>query len=324
MFKTTSFFLFSFFIILGVLSGPAMGRENKEEVIIVINNWTSQIALSNILKEILVTHGVSVSLKTVKVEDQWGELARGWSDVQLEVWQGTMEDKFQKLTKSGKFIDAGSHMATTREDWWYPSYVKKLCPGLPDWKALRNCAKIFETASSKGKGRYLGGPWEKPDKARIRALGLDFIIERAKTSDGLWVALKKAVKEKKPILLFNWTPNWVGHKYKGEFVNFPKFDPKCETDPSWGISKKWKYDCGNPRSGWLKKAVSNNLSKKSKCAFSIVKKMSFTNSEIAKLAFEVNSKGLTYQSVAKEWVLRNPKKWKSWLPSFCHAKEEKH
>lgn len=89
--------------------------------------------------------------------------------------------------------------------------------------------------------------------ARVRTLGLNFIIERAKKGNDLWVELEKAYKKKNPIILFNWTPNWVESKYKGNFVNFPDWDPKCETDSSWGVSKKWKYDCGNPKAGWFKK-----------------------------------------------------------------------
>jgi hypothetical protein len=30
-------------------------------------------------------------------------------------------------------IDAATHDAKTREDWWYPSYVEDVCPGLPDF-----------------------------------------------------------------------------------------------------------------------------------------------------------------------------------------------
>ena len=44
----------------------------------------------------------------------------------------------------------------------YPNWVadKGLCPGLPDWTALKNpdCAKNFATPDSGGKGRMLEGP----------------------------------------------------------------------------------------------------------------------------------------------------------------------
>ena len=62
----------------------------------------------------------------------------------------------------------------------YPNWVveKGLCPGLPDWTALKNpdCAKNFTTPDSPdGKGRMLEGPqtWHGDlIPQRIDALGL--------------------------------------------------------------------------------------------------------------------------------------------------------
>ncbi|MBK24723.1 MAG: glycine/betaine ABC transporter substrate-binding protein [Halobacteriovorax sp.] len=308
---------------LGLSLGP-LSLASEKEVVIVKNNWTSQIVLSEILSGIYKKHGIKSRFKKLPVDEQWGELSRGWSDVQVEVWEGTMADKFEKLTSEGKMLGAGTHDAKTREDWWYPLYVKELCPGLPDWKALKKCSSVFATSSSGGKGRYLGGPWEKPDKARVRALGLNFILERAKDSDGLWAALDKAFKKNKPILLFNWTPNWIEHKYKGEFVEFPEYDPKCETDPSWGVSKEWKYDCGNPKNGWLKKASSKRLKESFPCAHEILKRFNFKNEQIAKLAFEVDSNKKDVSKVAARWVKENKMIWENWIPSSCPAKGGKH
>ena len=50
----------------------------------------------------------------------------------------------QRLDKGG-LLDWGDHEARTLEDMGYPNWVadKGLCPGLPDWTALKNpaCAK---------------------------------------------------------------------------------------------------------------------------------------------------------------------------------------
>ena len=29
------------------------------------------------------------------------------------------------------------------EEWWYPTYMKEKCPGLPNWEALNDCAEAF-------------------------------------------------------------------------------------------------------------------------------------------------------------------------------------
>jgi glycine betaine/proline transport system substrate-binding protein len=246
-------YLFSAFFTASYPQSNAGLSTKPQKIIIIQNDWTSQIVLAHILQAIYKKMQIPTQLKTLTTEEQWGQLSRGWVHIQVEVWQGTMEKMLKRLVKTGQVIEAGTHQAHTREDWWYPLYVKKLCPGLPHWKALKKCAHLFKTNPTDKRGRYLGGPWEKPEKARIRALDLPYRIERVKHSDELWRELETHVRQKRPILLFNWTPNWVEAKYPGEFVDFPDYDPLCETDAKWGHSSRWKYDCGNPKSGWLKK-----------------------------------------------------------------------
>jgi glycine betaine/proline transport system substrate-binding protein len=228
-----------------------------------------------------------------------------------------MENMLNKLVKTGEILEAGTYDAVTREEWWYPYYVEEKCPGLPDWKALKKCAHLFSENGLEKMGRYLGGPWEKPDRARVRALGLNFKIERVKKGDDLWVELEKAYRVKKPIILFNWTPNWIESKYKGKFVNFPEYHPKCETEPSWGISKKWKYDCGNPKAGWLKKVVWKGVLEKWPCALKVLRNFNFNNLMIAKLSSLVDSDKLSYPDAAVLWMKENVNVWKKWIPKNC-------
>jgi glycine betaine/proline transport system substrate-binding protein len=237
--------------------------------------------------------------------------------VQLEVWEGTMKKYFDLAVKSGKAIDGGSHPAKTREDWWYPAYVEKVCPGLPKWEALRDCFSKFRRKGEGTKGVYFDGPWEKPNRARIRALEMNFKVIKKKKGDGLWDELAKSFKKKEPIVLFNWTPNWVEAKYDGKFIEFPAWEKKCETEASWGISKKWKYDCGNRKDGWLKKLVSSNLPKLNKCAFEIVKNFSLTNKMIAKAAYFVKVDKMSVEDAAKAWSKKYQEQLNAWVPSSC-------
>jgi len=285
-------------------------------VILAKNNWTSQIVLSHILQEIYLRYGIHSELKPMSEPKQWPKISRGWIHVQVEVWQGTMEDKFLKYTKMGTMIDMGDHNAKTREEWWYPLYVEKLCPGLPDWKALKNCSHVFNTPLSKGKGVYISGPWEKPELQRIKALGLNFIVDRVNKADDLWVRLERAKSRNQAILLFNWTPNWVEAKHKGRFVEFPKFEKACETQKEWGINIERKYDCGNPKDGWLKKVAWKGLSE-NKCAYDILKNMSFTNEQIAKVSHYVDGKNMSHAEASLKWISENKRIWNKWITKSC-------
>ena len=295
-------------------------KHDPEVIVIVTNDWTSQIVLSHVLKNIYDRQGYPARLKSLETAEQWGFLSRGRAHVQVEVWEGTMAKMLKRLVDSGEVVVAGTHDATTREDWWYPNYVEGLCPGLPDWRALKNCAHVFSTPSTGKKGRYLGGPWEKPDKARVRALDLDFVIERVKKGSDLWVALENAYSEKRPIILFNWTPNWVEAKYEGKFVEFPPHDPRCETDASWGVSNKWKFDCGNPKTGWLKKLAWKGMPRKWPCAYQILERFNLSNKMIADASAYVHVERMSHKKAAAAWMTENADVWRTWIPKHCKAR----
>ena len=291
---------------------------NQSPIKIATNNWTSQIVLSHVLGQILTNSGHKVEYVSSATKSQWFRLGSGGLHVQTEVWQGTMADKFNGMVKEGKIIDAGAHDANTREEWWYPEYVEQLCPGLPDWKALLKCSKVFSSDGT-DKGLYVTGPWGKPDQTRIRALGLNFRVKKVKSGDALWEELKKANETKKPILMFNWTPNWVEAIYKGKFVEFPDWTQECVSKPEWGLSKDYLYDCGNPKKGWLKKAVWSGMPEKWPCAFDIVKNMNFDNANIAKLAAWVDVEKMTAEKAASKWIKENKDKWQGWKTANCKS-----
>ena len=110
---------------------------------ILLNNWTSQLVLSHVTGRIFEEMGYEVIYQQSSVNEQWGALSHGAVHMQIEVWQGTMADDFQRLVESQSILDMGAHQATTREEWWYPDYVEEQCPGLPDWRALKKCAALF-------------------------------------------------------------------------------------------------------------------------------------------------------------------------------------
>ncbi|KZN32366.1 hypothetical protein N474_11325 [Pseudoalteromonas luteoviolacea CPMOR-2] len=291
---------------------------SSQPIRVVVNDWSSQRILANIAGEIFLRLGYEVELINISVDVQWYLLKTNRVDLQLEIWEGTMEDKYEQLHQAGDLIDLGDYSVTTREDWWYPLYVKSMCPGLPDWKALKQCFGIFASPSSRGKGVYIAGPWEKPDRARIKALGLNFIVEQVNDDTELWKQLKQAVSKRKPVLIFNWTPNWVGAVYPGEFVEFPEHSVECETEPEWGINSTLVHDCGNPKSGWLKKVSSRRFVKLFPCLAQSIERFDLTNEEIEQLSAQVNRELLSPKQVAQRWVKSHRKRWEQ-LFSECKA-----
>ncbi|MGB9141271.1 MAG: ABC transporter substrate-binding protein [Aestuariivirga sp.] len=295
-------------------SPMAFSADSADPIKIITNNWTSQLVLSNVVGQILQSQGLNVEYKSSDTQLQYTALVAGDMDFQVEVWEGSQAESFNKAVAGGA-LDLGSHEAVTREDWWYPSYMNDMCPGLPDWKALDACAAKLATAETGTKGRFVGPPadWGKHYSERIQALKMNFQEVPVGQAATLWAELQAAYDRKEPVVLFNWTPNFIEAKFKGQFVEFPEYAPECFSDPKWGSNPDAIYDCGAPAKGYLKKAGSKQLMEKWPHAAEILKKVNFTNPQIAAAAAMVDVDGMTPEDAAKKWVSENESTWKAWV-----------
>ena len=308
------FFAGVFGLALVAAAPTAFSADSTDPIKIITNNWTSQLVLSNVVGLVLQAQGLNIEYKSSDTQLQYTALAAGDMDFQVEVWEGSQAESFNKAVEGGA-IDLGAHEAVTREDWWYPSYMNEMCPGLPDWKALDACAAKLATAETDGKGRFVGPPadWGKHYSERIQALKMNFQEVPVGQAATLWAELQAAYDRKEPVVLFNWTPNFIEAKFEGQFVEFPTYEAACFSDPKWGSNPDAIYDCGAPAKGYLKKAGSKQLAEKWPAATEILKKVNFTNPQIAAAAAMVDVDGMTPEDAAKKWVAENEAVWKAWL-----------
>lgn len=290
---------------------------HEKPAVIALNDWASQRVLSQVVGRLFTRMDVPYTYQALKVADQWGAFRLGLVDVQVELWQGTNFEQYQKYIDRGVIIDAGNHAVNAREEWWYPSYVKPLCPGLPDWRALLKCHGLFADKNSAGKGVYYSGHWNNREGTRIRALGLNFTIRRLPNDSALWQILKNASEQSRPIMLLNWEPNWTSTRISGEFVKFPSYHEKCMTEAKWGLNKRLTNDCGNPKSGWVKKVTTPDVLNRFPCAFQALQKVNFTTEMIAEAGALVINDELSESQAAEQWIENYEQQWLSWIPNQC-------
>ena len=311
----------------GDVTGAPAGPDSSDPIKLPIHNWSSQIAGVYAVGAILESTGNTVEYISADSSAVYTAMCEGDMDLVHEVWQGAFGTSFEPRVEEGCVIDAATHDAKTREDWWYPAYVADACPGLPDWEALNDCAALFATPDSGGKGRFLGGPvdWLKGDQERVDGLGMDFIVENAGTAGALWAALDAASANNEPIVLFNWTPNFVEAMYEGAFIEFPTYEDACKTDASWGINPETTHDCGNPKDGYLKLGVNVEFPNKWPNAYAAVQQMNLTNLDVAQLAMYVDIDGMEPEDAAAKWLADNCARWTGWSgadASVCPAAPE--
>ena len=288
------------------VAAPAFA-DSDDPVVIPIHNWSSQIVMSNVVGQMMEELGNNVEYVTTDSQAVYESVRLGDVALELEVWEGAFGASFREALEKGGIVDVGDHDAVTREDWWYPAWTKEACPGLPDWEALNECAALFATAETGEKGRFLGGPvdWLKHDQEKVDALGMDFVVVNAGSAAALWAEIGAAEADKKPVVVFNWTPNFAEAVWPGEFVNFPEWEEGCDTDPSVGPNPDALYDCGNPANGYLKKAAWEGMEEKWPAAYCLLEKVNFTNPQIAEMAKLVDVDELEPDEAAAEWLDAN-------------------
>lgn len=310
-------YLMPFYLIFCCALYSSLLRAQSQTVNLILLDWTSQRVLTFVLGNALKGEGVKVDYITVTVEQLPGILARGLGHIQIEHWNTDFKHEFKSMMDNGLVVSRGEHATGGREEWWYPLYVKELCPGLPDWRALKHCAGLFAEADSEGNGVFWTGNWHSNNAELIRALELDFIIRRVDSGKILWQKLYGAAKQKAPIMVFNWQPNWTNSRLPGEFVNFPEYQAECESDPSWGISATIAYDCGNPLNTDIIKLAWPGLGLLSPCADKLLAQMTFNSLMIADAAAFSDIDGLSEQQAALKWSQKYQNELKQWTAASC-------
>ncbi len=301
---------------LFALAAPtAFAADSSDPIVIPLHNWSSQIVMSHVVGKVFESQGNSVEYVTTDSQAVYESVRLGDVALEMEVWEGAFGASFEAALAKGGLHEAGAHDAVTREDWWYPMWTKDACPGLPDWKALNDCAALFATAETGDKGRFLGGPvdWLKHDQEKVEALEMNFVVVNAGSAAALWAEIAAAEKAGKPIVLFNWTPNFAEAVWPGEFVNFPTWEAGCDKDPAVGLHADRIYDCGNPADGYLKIAAWDGMKDKWPAAYETLTKVSLTNPQIAEMAKLVDIDGMEPEDAAQAWMDANPDVWQAWV-----------
>lgn len=287
--------------------------ESDDPIKIAINDWSSQYVNSYIVGGILERLGYDVEYVQADYFAQFAGLESGDLHMQMEVWETTGKDALEASVATGNTLDMGGTGMKGIEDWWYPLYVKEACPGLPDWTALKDCAKEFATPETAPKGRFLSGAvqWGGHDEERVEALGLDFEVVHAGTEGTLWAEIESAYQRKAPIVAWVWSPHWWPTKYEGEFVEFPAYADACYEDPSWGLNPDKAYDCGRPR-GWIKKVAWAGSEQKWPTAYQVLRNFNIDNETIGGLIAKVDLENQDAREVAEDWLDANEGVWRPW------------
>jgi glycine betaine/proline transport system substrate-binding protein len=190
--------------------------------------------------------------------------------------------------------------------WWYPAYVEDLCPGLPDYTALNDCASVFATAETGDKGRLLlySADWGGNDDERVASLGLNYQIVRVGSEAALLAEVQSAVQRQAPILAWLYEPHWAPVKFDGRYVELPPYTEEC--------AASGRYDCEKP-SGPILKLAWNGMADKWPAAFAAMQKFTLSNREYGEVIQQVDLDGVPMDDVVDAWMAENTDRWSAWI-----------
>ena len=297
---------------LASVSGQALAADSSKPIVIPIHNWSSQVVMSYVIGGIFESMGNNVSYVPADSSGVYESIRLGDVTISHEVWEGAFGHAYYTAMEKGGLIEAGTHSALTIEDMGVPNFVieQNLCPGLPNWEALKGCGSVFATADSGGKGVFLDGPWHvDPDTGknlfedRIGALGLDdeYTYKQTGSADALWAAIDSAEAAGEGVIIFNWTPNFTDSD-GFYFIEFPPYFFGCrETEGGDGA-------CGSPR-GWLKKAANYKFPKTHPSAYKAYTKIDFSTGQIGQMAALVDIDKMSHEDAAAKWLADNADVW---------------
>ncbi|EJB04136.1 ABC-type proline/glycine betaine transport system, periplasmic component [Rhizobium leguminosarum bv. trifolii WSM597] len=284
----------------------------KDETIkLAVNEWTGQQITTHIAGKMLEAAGYKVEYVTAGYQNMWQAVSEGQLDAALEVWSSNVTEQYKQLNKDGKVEDLGPLGLDAREGFVYPPHVADLCPGLPDWEALKKCAAAFATAETLPKGRLIDypGDWGTPGADRIKALGLPFKAIPAGSEGALVAEFKASAERKTPLIAVFWQPHWAIAAYNLKFVALPKGTPECYSDPAYGPNKDVTGDCDFLPTRVFK-AAWPGLKSKWPAAYEILKGLTLNVEQQQPLMGAVDVDGKSAEAVTSQWIEANAAIWK--------------
>jgi glycine betaine/proline transport system substrate-binding protein len=288
---------------------PGVERTDCGTVQIAVNPWVGYAAnvavVSYLLKQEL---GCTVVEKDLTEDDSWAGLASGEVDVILENWG---HDDLKKTYIDDKRVAVEQGLTGNKGviGWYVPPWLAKKHPDITKWKNLDDYADLLKTTKSGAKGQLLGGDpsFVTNDAALIKNLKLDFTVVYAGSEDALIAQFQEAEKEKKPLIGYFYSPQWLLSEIDLVHIPLPPYKPGCDSDPKTVACDYQPYD--------LDKIARKAFVDSGSPAADLVKNFRWTDADQNEVARDITVKKLSRDDAAKKWLDANRETWQQWLPA---------
>ena len=285
------------------------GGKDCGKVVLNEQAWAGSTANTYIAKAVLEDDlGCDVEITKITEIPVFQAMADGKVDAVLEDWQHT--DEYAKyIDKAGTVVQGGPLGVEGHIGWFIPQFVMDDHPEFKTWEGLKGNEDVFNN-------EFLGGDpsYVQKDKELIKALGLNLKHVTAGAEPAQVARWSQAYKQKKPVLFYWYTPQYLNQEYDLAEVKLPprtdankdcKDDAKAGGDPN---QYKCEYDVTI-----INKLFSKKFADSGSPAYDMLKKMKLTNEDQELVAKAIAGDKQDPEEAGQDWVKDNRDKVDQWL-----------
>jgi glycine betaine/proline transport system substrate-binding protein len=296
--------------------GTAAGGKDCGKVVLNEQAWAGSTANTYIAKAVLEDKlGCEVEVTKIAEIPVFQAMADGKVDAVLEDWQHT--DEYAKyIDKAGTVVQGGPLGVEGHIGWFIPKYLMDEHPEFATWEGLKGKEDLFKTAESGDQGMFLGGDpsYVQKDKELIEALGLNLKHVTAGAEPAQVARWSQLYKQKKPVLFYWYTPQYLNQEYDLAEVKLPPrtdANKDCKDDAKEGGDPN-QYKCAYDVT-IINKLFSKKFADSGSPAYPVLKKMKLTNEDQEKVAKAIAGDKEDPDQAGKDWVADNADKVDAWL-----------
>jgi glycine betaine/proline transport system substrate-binding protein len=260
------------------------GAESSEQKSISIGYvlWDSEIASTNVLKQVFEKAGYDVTITAVDAAPLYQAVASGDVDCTVSAWLPRTQKAY--MDEFGDRLDfVGRNLEGARIGLVVPAYVTI--------DSIEEMNGVKERFGGKIVGIDAGAGVMKTTEEAVDAYGLEYDLISS-SGAGMTAALKKAVDREEWVVVTGWTPHW----------KFARWDLKYLEDPK-GVYGDEEYIGTLARKG---------LAQDDPGAYAVLKRFNWTSDDMASVMFDMED-GMSPEDAAGKWIDAHPDQVDAWL-----------
>ncbi|MBY4677609.1 ABC transporter substrate-binding protein [Marinobacterium arenosum] len=283
-------------------------------------NWLSNMVMVDVERTIIEKgYGCKTAVETGGTLPMLTAIIRGDVDVMTEGWINSIEEVFNKGVADGKVKSLGDIYTGGVEAWWIPKYVADQNPGLKSVADLPKYKDLFQDPEEPNKGRLYTCPagWacEVINSNLFKAFDLqdDYVLYSPGTGAALKAAISSAIKRKRNVLFYYWTPTPLVGKYDLVKLEMPAYNAEghtCNTDPNCTKPYPGAYPAAR-----IETAVNTGFAEQAPQLTAFLDKVQVPTDTVSKLLAWADDNGAESAEVAEHFLKNYPQLWTQWVPA---------